>query len=335
MTRYVVVGAGAIGGGLAAAVVESGGEAVAVARGEHAERIRREGLTVRTPERTTTIPVPCVTSPEELELRADDVIVMTTKTHQLEAALRTWVDAPVTGGGTLGDTLPVVTALNGVTSEDLALRYVDRVIGCCVWLPAVHLRPGEVILRGTPLRGTFHLGPVPAGRDESRVLGAIERDWTAAGFRVVRPADVMPWKYRKLVSNVGNAVQALLGAGGKHPDAIVRAAEAEARAVLAAAGIEVTPDEIEATERQGAGVRIAAVPGAPEELGGSSWQSLARATGDIETDYLNGEIARLGRLHGHPAPINSGLARLTRVAAATGQRPGQLPADELEAQLGL
>jgi 2-dehydropantoate 2-reductase len=335
MARYVVVGAGAVGGGLAALIVESGGEAVAVARGEHAEKIQRDGLTVRTPERVVTVAVPCVTSPDELRLSQDDVIVMTTKTHQLEAALRTWVDAPVIGGGTVGDTLPVITALNGVTSEDLALRYVDRVIGCCVWLPAVHLHPGEVILRGTPIRGTFHVAPVPAGRDESSVLEAVDRDWTAAAFRVVQPEDVMPWKYRKLVSNIGNAVQALVGAGGERPDAVVEAAEAEARAVLAAAGVEVTTDRVEAAERRGAGMRIAPVPGAPDEMGGSSWQSLARATGEIETDYLNGEIARLGRVHGRPAPINSGLARLARTAAATGQHPGWLSVAELEAQLGL
>ena len=41
--------------------------------------------------------------------------------------------------------------------------------------------------------------------------------------------------------------------------------------------------------------------------GGSSWQSLARGTGTIETDYLNGEIVLLGRLHGVPTPVNLGL----------------------------
>ena len=35
-------------------------------------------------------------------------------------------------------------------------------------------------------------------------------------------------------------------------------------------------------------------------LGDSSWQSLARATGSIETDFLNGEIVLLGRLHRRP-----------------------------------
>jgi 2-dehydropantoate 2-reductase len=36
--------------------------------------------------------------------------------------------------------------------------------------------------------------------------------------------------------------------------------------------------------------------------GGSSWQSLRRRTGSIETDFLNGEIVQLGRLHDVPTP---------------------------------
>ena len=30
-------------------------------------------------------------------------------------------------------------------------------------------------------------------------------------------------------------------------------------------------------------------------VGGSSWQSIKRGTGNIEADYLNGEIVQLGR----------------------------------------
>ena len=39
--------------------------------------------------------------------------------------------------------------------------------------------------------------------------------------------------------------------------------------------------------------------------GSSTWQSLTRGTGDIECDFLNGEIALLGRLFGVPTPANS------------------------------
>ena len=338
MTRYVVIGAGAIGGATAGLLAEAGAEVVAVARGAHAAAIAEHGLTVRTPERTFTVRIPCVTDPASLALGIDDVLVLATKTHQADVALRQWVDVPVVDGdttvGTAGELLPILTALNGVVSEEMALRYFERVVGVCVWMPAAHIEPGEVIVRGTPIPGTFHIGTVPAGRDESKLLDRVERDWTAAELRIVRPDDVMPWKYRKLVSNLGNAFQALVGAHGSTRE-LVRAAEDEARVVLETAGVEVIDDETEAAERATSGLRITEVPGQLEPLGGSSWQSLARGTGDIETDYLNGEIVLIARRNGMKAPINAGIARLARRAAAEGQAPGEITAEALAGLLGL
>jgi 2-dehydropantoate 2-reductase len=63
--------------------------------------------------------------------------------------------------------------------------------------------------------------------------------------------------------------------------------------------------------------------------GGSSWQSLARGTGTIETDYLNGEIVLLGRLHGVPTPVNATVQRVARELAASGAPPASMSPDEL------
>ncbi len=339
MTRYIIVGAGAIGGGIAGLLAESGASVVAVARGEHAEVIRRDGLTIRTPERAFTVRLPCVTDPTQLTLGPADVLVLATKTHQAEVALRQWADVPVRDGdhelGRAGEQLPILTALNGVSAEDLALRYFARVLGVCVWMPAVHLEPGEVIVRGTPTRGTFHVGPYPTrgGDHERETLDAVERDWTAAGFLISRPGDVMPWKYRKLISNIGNAFDALVGDNGR-PGPMIKIAQAEARAVLAAAKITVTDEETEAAARADS-FDVAPVPGEPARLGGSSWQSLTRSTGTIETDYLNGEIARIAHLVGIPAPVNTTVAALAREAAVAGHQPGDLRATELAERLGL
>ncbi len=341
VSRYIIIGAGAIGGGLAGLLADAGVPVVAVARGAHAEAIQGRGLTVRTPDRSFTVRVPCVTGPEQVELSAEDVLVLSTKTHQAQAALRPWVDRPVCQDGqpvgTVAERLPVLTALNGVASEEIALRYLERVFGVCVWMPAVHLEPGEVIVRGTPLGGCFHIGPYPAdaaGESGSEaVLQAVTRDWTAGGFQVLCPPDVMPWKYRKLISNLGNAFQALVGSNGS-VQPLVTAAQQEGREVLRRAGIEVVDDETEAAARQDS-FRVAPVPGEPTELGGSSWQSLARGTGSIETDYLNGEIVRIAHRHRLAAPINATLARLARQAAQTGARPGDLSADRLGELLGL
>ena len=63
--------------------------------------------------------------------------------------------------------------------------------------------------------------------------------------------------------------------------------------------------------------------------GGSSWQSLRRGTRAIETDYLNGEIVLLGRMHGVPTPANDLMQRLARELVVTQDAPGATPAAEI------
>ena len=338
MTRYVIIGAGAIGGALGARLAQAGRDAVLVARGDHLRALQSSGLRLRTPEEDVTVPVHAVGGPDELELRVDDVLVLATKTQQAPDALTAWSDAPVHEDGvvvgTAGERLPILTALNGVASEVMALRYFARVYGVCVWMPAVHLVPGEVILRGAPKSGMLHVGRVPAATDEqdARLLAQVREDWTAARFDVPLPDDVMPWKYRKLISNLGNVFQALVAGNGDTGPLAARA-DAEARAVLDGAGIGYTSDEDEGAARA-AGFTMHEVPGVPSDVGGSTWQSLTRGTGNVETDYLNGEIALIAHRTGQPAPVNTRLATLARQAAATGQKPGALSADELAERLG-
>ncbi len=51
--------------------------------------------------------------------------------------------------------------------------------------------------------------------------------------------------------------------------------------------------------------------------------------GAIEADYLNGEIALLGRLHGVPTPLNELLQRLANTFARERRAAGSLPVAEL------
>ncbi len=339
MTRYVVVGAGAIGGAIGGRLAHAGLDAVLVARGDHLATLQRTGLRLRTPDEDVAVPVHAVGGPDELELTTGDVLVVATKTQQAPEALTTWADAPVREEGevvgTAGERLPVLMALNGVASEEMALRYFSRVYGVCVWMPAVHLTPGEVILRAGPRSGMLHVGRVPAPADaqDAELLDRVQRDWTAANYDVARPGDVMPWKYRKLISNLGNVFQALVHENGDTEQLSART-EAEARAVLAGAGIDVTSDADEAAARA-AGFTMHDVPGAPADLGGSTWQSLTRGTGNVETDYLNGEIALIAHRTGQRAPLNARLATLARQAAASGRKPGTMSAAELAAHLDL
>lgn len=331
--RYLIIGAGAIGGAIGGRLNQAGFEVVLVARGEHLAALQSNGLRMRTPDEDVVLRVSAVAGPDELELARDDVLVLTTKTQQANAALVGWADAPVRDAGrvvgTAGELLPVFTALNGVASERMAQRYFTRVYGVCVWMPAVHLVPGEVIIRSTPRSGMLHLGRVPAaaGADDRAFLAQIKADLTAANFEVPLPDDVMAWKYRKLVSNIGNVFQALVHRNGDWR-ALAERATTEARRVLDAAQIGYPTDQDERTARA-AGFTMKPVPGVTDDPGGSTWQSLTRGTGNVETDYLNGEVAAIAHSIGIEAPINAALASLARQAAAAGRQPGYLSADEL------
>ena len=59
-----------------------------------------------------------------------------------------------------------------------------------------------------------------------------------------------------------------------------------------------------------------------EWQGGSSWQSLARGTGSIEAEFLNGEIVLLGALHGVATPVNALLQRLAAAGRSEGRAAG-------------
>jgi 2-dehydropantoate 2-reductase len=320
----VIIGAGAVGGTIGGLLAEAGREVVLVARGAHLDAIRRDGLHLTTPAGARTVRTATAAGPDEVDLRPGDVLVLAVKGQDTAATTEAWAGRPVTGGRTAGEDLLLVCAQNGVDNERTALRRFARVAGMCVWLPATFLEPGRVSAAGSPVTGVLTLGSVPVGSPDPD-LAEVAADLVAAGFGAPVVDDVLAWKYAKLLSNLGNAVEALCGPIGPEPTrALLRAAVTEARAVLDAAGVVPTGDAEQAAAR--AGFTLVDLPGAPRG-GGSSWQSLARGAGSIEAAYLNGEVVLLGRLHGVPVPVNATLLRLAEHAAATGAAPGGHDAD--------
>jgi len=326
--RYIIIGAGAVGGAIGGRLFQSGYEVVLVARGPHLDALRAHGLRLVTPDGRATLPVPAVGSPSELVLRDGDVLVLAVKTQDAAAALADWAWQAVRGGTVAADSLPVVCAQNGVASERIALRRFRHVYGMCVWLPATHLEPGTVEAQGGPLSGMLHIGRYPSGSDATAVrIGA-----DLARSRLLAPVvtDVMRWKYGKLLANLANAIEAVCGYRARDDAAgLGRRATAEATAVLDAAGIGYASQE-ESAELRGDRVRIQPINGSPRG-GSSSWQSLTRGTGSIEADYLNGEIVLLGREHGVPAPVNEMLQRLANQAARDRTAPGSMTPSEVMA----
>lgn len=311
--RYIIYGAGAVGGVTGARLFEGGHEVVLIARGAHLDAIRQRGLVVHTPHGERTLPIPAVGRPAEIGFRDDDIVILAMKTQDTESALVELESAA-------GSDVTIFCAQNGVENERLALRRFERVYGVFVIMPATHFEPGVVEQEAAPLAGILDAGRPDGGIDET--VRAVARDLEASGISSIPRLDVMRWKYAKLLSNLNNALQAICGLEADTKD-LRREVTEEGKAVLRAAGIDFAPEQ-ELSERRKGKVEFRG-----GTQGSSSWQSIVRGAGSIETDYLNGEIVLLGRQHGVPAPLNEAVRQLANRAARERLRPGSAAPDEV------
>jgi 2-dehydropantoate 2-reductase len=329
--RYVILGAGAIGATIGGRLAEEGCDVILVGRGEHAAAVKRDGLVLAMPDRVTRLPVSMLTM-DELRLDAADVLILAVKSQDTAQLL---TQLATVGGedGVCAFDLPVFCAQNGIANEDAALRCFSHVYGVCVNVPATHLEPGVIEAAGSPVTGILQLGRYPAGAPEE-VVTAVAADLSRCGFMTSVQDDVMPWKRAKLLSNLANALQVLFIGGFQRraPDdgargEVMARLRAEASACFSAAGWRVTDSD---TYRAGtSALQIVAVGGRPRS-GGSTWQSVERGLPTVETDFLNGEVVRLGRLHGVPTPVNAAVQARMREITRRSLPPGSLePADLL------
>jgi 2-dehydropantoate 2-reductase len=326
--RFVVCGAGAIGGVVGARLHQAGHDVTLIARGPHYDAISRDGLTLQTPDERDVLRIAAVDHPGAIDWRPDHVILLATKSQDTAAAL-----GALTAAASV-DT-PIVCIQNGVENERLALRRFANVYAAVVMAPTAHLEPGVVQAYGTEMTGVIDLGRYPSGVDGrthaiSEVLGG-------ARFSSLAHPDIMRFKYAKLLANLANAVDATCGpdraADGADCGAgqLVARAREEGAEVLRAAGIEfVAADDNDVWARW---LRLGVRPiGERKRAGSSTWQSLERGSG-VEIDYLNGEIVLLGRLHGVRTPVNELLQALVLEMARDGRAPGSLSAQNVLARL--
>src|ERR1700734_1551248 len=101
--RFIVYGAGAVGGVLGARLAQGGHEVLLVARGAHYEAIAEGGLRFESPEGTEVLDIPVVRDPGSIRFGTDDVVVLSTKSQDSFPVLESLADcAP--------PTLPVLCA---------------------------------------------------------------------------------------------------------------------------------------------------------------------------------------------------------------------------------
>ena len=316
--RFIIYGVGAIGGTLAVKLTLAGHEVIGIARPAQREAIDRNGLVLRTPDGDLQARFRTVARPADIALMPDDVVFLCMKTQHTGAALLELRDAGL-------DRQMLVCAQNGVSNEPMALRYFDNVFGAMVEMPVSYLTPGEVVAFRHPRPGLIEIGRYPGGPSAAAVELCDLLD--KAGFLATPQDDIMRRKHGKLFVNLANGIDIVLGAASRD-GAYAEKARQEARAVFDKAGIGHDAIGLPDPARD-ALMQDGKVAGAVQ-VGSSAMQSLVRGAGSVEVDYLNGQIAFLGRLHGVPTPVNTFFTELSAELVRTGAEPGKMSETEVD-----
>ena len=79
--RFVIFGAGAIGGAVGARLHQAGHAVCLIARGAHLQAIRRDGLTLLTPAERAVLPLDVAADPAGVEWTGEDVVLLATKSQ--------------------------------------------------------------------------------------------------------------------------------------------------------------------------------------------------------------------------------------------------------------
>ena len=210
----------------------------------------------------------------------------------------------------------VASVQNGIGNEEAIAEHVERVIRGTTF-PAGHVvEPGHVHwdVKGDTTFGPFE--PQPAPQD---AIARLADACTRAGMPTHAVADARGPQWRKVIFNAAtNPLGALTrlthGRVCERPDlrALVTKLVDEGKAVAAAQDIELDDDP----ERL---IDHAARKDVAYDHKASMLQDVEarRAT---EIDYLNGGIARFGREHGVPTPLNEAIWALVRGLEASWTR---------------
>ncbi|MFC1941464.1 ketopantoate reductase family protein [Chloroflexota bacterium] len=321
--RVIIYGAGAVGGVVGGHLARAGNDVILIGRPGHMNAIREHGLRLVTPTGTHTLPLQAVTAPDQINFGPDDVVFLCVKGQSTEEALHELRKVV--------EDVPIFCFQNGVRNEETATQYFPRVYGVRVVCGGVFLTNGEVMARWDP-PGWFIMGRYPKGTDD--LVETVATSLRHAGFYVLVSPDVMPYKWGKLMRNLVAAIGAITNdIAGNDYTRLAEALRKETREILAQAGIRWMSDEEVALEWPESTIQPRSNPDL--RVKNSSWQSLTRQQGSVETDFFNGEIVRLAKQLGRQAPINETLLRIMKEMAANREPPGKYTLAELRRLIGL
>jgi 2-dehydropantoate 2-reductase len=332
--RFVICGAGAIGGVLGGQLAKAGFAVILIdTMPEHVAAINTHGLQLKGVHGRHALAIPAVLQASAVDFRPDDVIFLAVKSFHCAAAA-----AELRRATTLE--LPIFCAQNGVANEGIAAQYFQQVNGIMVLIGAKRLVPGEVVHTGN---GPVGIGTYPAGLSQAahNVAAALNE----TDLPVYTTKHIGRAKWHKLLLNLNNATLGLTGLATQEATADTAArlwmadVWEEGAGVLQAAGIAYTgPPGLGAIEDHIRELRHNTLPPSipvdDERTGRSSlWQDLYHRRGQVEAEYLNGEIVRLGCQYGVPTPYNSLLLELSTEMAVTRALPGAYTVQQLRERI--
>jgi 2-dehydropantoate 2-reductase len=302
--RICIVGCGAVGSIFAANLAQLDDVEVwayDLAR-EHVEAINARGLRLSgAGEVVGTVRA----TGDPGELPSCDFGIVATKSMHTAPAIAATVRA-FAGGA-------VCSVQNGIGNEEALAEHVPRVIRGTTFPAGRVVEPGHVQwdVKGDTTIGPFE--PSPAPLDE---VARLAEACTRAGLPTEAVADARGPQWGKVIFNAAtNPVGALTGLthGRVCEDPNLRRLVSglvdEGKAVTAAQGIELASDPEELIDH-------AAKPEVAYDHKASMLQDV-EAHRETEIEYLNGGIARFGREHGVPAPLNEAILALMKGVQAS------------------
>ncbi|HEY4055512.1 MAG TPA: 2-dehydropantoate 2-reductase [Kofleriaceae bacterium] len=321
--EILIVGAGALGSLLGARLAHAGVVTRLVARGAHADAIRKDGLLFRRPGTDTRVQIEVI---DHAERRDGTIVFLTVKAPAVGEVARDLVTR-------CGDDVPTVCWQNGVQSEQDAAAVLRRVYGATTSSNANFSAPGVVVeTRLLPCA----VGIYPSGEDAT--CTTIVEVLVRAGMSAVVEPDIMAVKWSKIFGSVFGATVAVLDKPPSDADTrafLIELLE-ETLACVRAAGIALksvpgqpAPDAWIAQLRSGG---MPSPPTSTEEafrIRTSTWQDLTARRPRNEGDFLNGAVVALAAKYGVAAPLNRAVQRALADLAVRGLGPGAYTVDAL------
>ena len=317
--RIAVLGAGAVGGTLAALLARQGHELEVTARGEHLAAIRAGGLVLAGGWGSSTADVAAV---EALTMRPE-LAILATKAQDAAAAL--------TGSAAVLEGVPVLVVQNGLGGLRVAHETLpdSPLLGGLALFAASYLSPGHVDVTGP---NPLILGAGP-GCDEATLasIAAVLRD--ALPIEVTPDIDGAQWT--KLLINHVNALPAMTGLSVQEVVAdrrLLRVMTASMReTVRIARRLGVRFGRVQGVS----GGILNLIGAAPLWLGAAFPKLLARRMGEVpnpgstlqsirrgrltEIDFLNGAVVAAASAAGLDAPVNTRIVELVHQVEQSGE----------------